>query len=95
MPLTFTHTFEDCSADGTLSIDSDAEPPAQVRAEVDEEGHVWLIANPAGWLHLARVCAELGMSQYEDGYHFHKDSHFDHISGPPEIAFMVERADDA
>jgi hypothetical protein len=95
MAPTFSHTFEDLSDDGMLSIDTAAALPAKVRAEVDEHGNVWLIANREGWLHLAKVCTELGLGSYEDGYHFHQDSHFGDGESKPEISFMVENQDDA
>jgi len=94
MAPTFTHAFEDLSADGMLSIETDAEAPAKIRGEIDKDGNIWIIANPDGWLHLAKVCAELGLANYEDGYHFHKDRLFAHSNGAPEISFMVDSADD-
>lgn len=83
----FTHEFEDGSADGMLSIDTDTSPPAKIKMTVDAEGGFWMSANREGWLHLARVAAELGLGKYEDGYHFHKDEHFSWGTGAPEFSF--------
>ena len=91
MSLIFTHEFEDESADGSLSIHTDAAPPAKIKLEVDAEGSVWIRANSEGWLHLARVCAELGSGAYEHGYHFHKDQDFQWSNGAPEFTFMVDK----
>ena len=54
---------------------------------------MWLSANRTSWLHLARVCAELGMADYEPGYHFHKTFGFKTSdAGGPEISFGVEES---
>ena len=90
MKKLFTHEFVDGSQESGLSIDTDAAPPARIKMKVDKEGGFWLTANSDGWLHLAKVCAELGMGSYEDGYHFHKDENFEWSTGAPEFTFMLE-----
>lgn len=90
MQKTFTHSFEDCSFEGTLSLDTDAVLPAKVRLSVTPDGNFWLVANREGMLHLARVFAELGMGEYENGHHFHKDEQFQWSTGAPEFSFMVQ-----
>jgi hypothetical protein len=36
-------------------------------------GDIWLSANRSGWLHLARICAEMGLhTESANGYHFHR-----------------------
>jgi hypothetical protein len=87
----FIHEFDDCSQDGSLSFDTDAPPGAEIKMEIDEEGGFWLQANAQGWLHLAKVCAELGAGNYEDGYHLHKDTDFQWSTGAPEFTFVVKR----
>jgi len=42
------------------------------------------------WLHLARICAELGTSSYKLGFHFHRDFNFgEPAGGGPEVTFEV------
>jgi len=89
MKKTFTYEFEDLSEDGMLSIETDAQPPVKIKLEIDEEGGFWLGANRDGWLHLAKICAELGLGNYPDGYHFHKDENFSWSTGSPEFTFEV------
>ena len=89
--LQFIHQFKDQSADGCLSIDTDTSGNQRVQVEVDEQGSVWLAANRDGWLHLARICAELGLGSYESGYHFHKTWNFKTSDGSgPEISLGVD-----
>jgi hypothetical protein len=89
--LRFAHEFEDGSPDGMLSIDTDASLPAKIRMSVDAGGGFWMSANREGWLHIARVAAELGLGKFENGYHFHKDESFSWSTGGPEFSF--ERSD--
>ena len=90
MGLKFTHEFDDMSADGMLSIETDALPPAKIKLEVDAEGGFWLTANRDGFLHLARIFAELGLGNYENGFHFHTDENFEWSTGAPEFTFMID-----
>lgn len=89
--LEFIHRFSDCSADGCLSIDARAPSEANLEVSVDSDGNVWLSANRAGWLHFARIAAELGTSQYEPGFHFHMRPDFrDWSSGQrPEVSLEI------
>ena len=89
MRKTFTYEFDDLSEDGMLSIETDVQLPAKIKLEIDEEGGFWLSANRHGWLHLAKVCAELGLGNYPNGYHFHPDKNFAWSTGPPEFTFEV------
>jgi hypothetical protein len=90
MSLKFNHEFDDLSADGMLFTETDLVPPAKVKLEVDEEGGFWLTANREGFIHLARIFAELGLGNYENGYHFHLDENFEFSTGAPEFTFMVD-----
>jgi hypothetical protein len=87
----FTHEFTDGSPEGTLSIDLSPQRDARIQAGSNEKGEVWIDANPKGWLHIARIAAELGMSNYEPGYHFHRDLTFgdSHDEGQPTLSFGV------
>ncbi|MBA2637712.1 MAG: hypothetical protein H0U79_05765 [Solirubrobacterales bacterium] len=89
----FVHQFDDHSATGELSIETNTAGGEHIRVELEEGGKVWLSANPAGWLHLARLCAELGMADYEPGYHFHKTFDFQASDGSgPEISLSVDES---
>ena len=86
----FVHRFEDHSETGELSIKTDATGTERIQVEVNEGGKIWLSANRAGWLHLARICAELGMAAFEPGYHFHKTLDFKASDGSgPEVSLEV------
>jgi hypothetical protein len=86
----FVHAFEDLSSDGMLSLDLDPPPGAVIRIDLEEGGKVWLSANRTGWLHLARICAELGLAEYEPGFHFHRDPRFADSDGSgPEVSFEI------
>jgi len=87
----FVHQFEDGAENGVLSIDTDVTGTVRIQVEISDGDKIWLSANRAGWLHLARICAELGMVDYEPGYHFHKTFDFKASDGSgPEIRFGVE-----
>lgn len=73
-----------------ISFETDVQPPAKISMTIDNEGGFWLTANKDGWQHLARICAELGTANYEDGYHFHVDENFQFSTGAPEFTFMVD-----
>ena len=86
----FLHQFQDGAADGVLSMDTDATETERIQIEISDGDKIWLSANRTGWLHLARVCAELGMADYAPGYHFHKTFDFKISDGSgPEISFEV------
>ena len=86
----FVHRFEDMSQDGVLSVDLDPPDGAVIRIDQESGGKVWVSANPQGWRHLARICAELSGGEYEPGFHFHRDPNFADSDGSgPEISFEV------
>ena len=85
----FVHEFTDHSSDGSLSFIDEPEPPARIKLEIEDEGGCWFSANREGWLHFARIAAEFGLGNYENGYHFHMDENFCGSTGPPEFTFEV------
>lgn len=90
----FQHRFTDGSSNGMLSIETNATGDQKIRIDLEPEGKIWLSANQAGWLHLARICAELGLGAYENGYHFHKDFDFQEGDpGRPEISLGLDDDD--
>jgi hypothetical protein len=89
----FHYRFDDLSP-GALSTDLQPPRGAKIVINIEDGNKVWLSANPAGWLHLARICAELGSNPYELGFHFHRDFNFgDTVEGGPEITFEVGKDD--
>ena len=56
----FHYRFEDLSGVGMLTTDLQPPRGAKIVINIEDGNKVWLSANPAGWLHLARICAELG-----------------------------------
>lgn len=89
MALSFTHN---CAADHTdlsLKVHSHLPPGAVLTFKVAGKD-VWVQANQAGFLHLARVCAELGMLPgFAKGTHFHRTLDWKWGSGSPEVTFEV------
>ncbi len=70
--LTFLHEFEEQPRWGEIS-DELYETPAGARiAFFNAENGIWLTANSEGFLHLARIFAELGTRNFGEGYHFHR-----------------------
>jgi hypothetical protein len=91
--LVFSHEFEDCSAQGSLSFDAEAGGAARLRLAEDDEGQLRLTANREGWLHLACVAAELGRGDYPPGFTLRLDYDFRWgAGGGPEI--VLERSDE-
>ena len=82
----FTHTLTEVDLD-YITFNTDALPPAIVQMSVHENGDFSLIANQAGYLHLARVFAELGLRKFPSGCHFHKDGSFRFHTGGAEFTF--------
>ena len=67
----FVHEFSDGDALGDFQADGNPPKGATIRFELEGE-NLWLSCNRAGWQHLARICAEMGMhSEFEHGTHFH------------------------
>ena len=86
----FKHIFKDLSEDGILSIETNSTNDQKIKIDLEENKKIWISANKEGWLHLARICAELGMGNYEPGYHFHKSFNFqDSSEQEPEISFEI------
>ena len=68
----FVHEFEDDPRLGDFDVDLDPPPEARIQFDLDGKD-IWLSANRAGWLHLACICAEMGLhSEFQPGYHFHR-----------------------
>jgi hypothetical protein len=51
----FEHDFEDDPPRGDFEVNLDAPQGARIRVDSGDDG-VWISANRAGWLHLARKC---------------------------------------
>lgn len=68
----FIHEFEDDPPLGDFDVELDAPEDATIQFELEGD-NIWLSANRKGWLHLARISAEMAMhTQMEAGYHFHR-----------------------
>jgi hypothetical protein len=89
----FAHGFEDDPPRSDFDLDLDAPDGVRIKCDVND-GEIWLSANRAGWLHLAKICAEMALhSQFKPGYHFHRTSDWKDSEGPKhEVSF--ELADD-
>jgi hypothetical protein len=76
-PCKFVHAFEDLSEGGMLSVDLNPPAGAVIQVDLEEGGKVC-------------ICAELGLGQYEPGYHIHRDLRFGESDGSgPEVTFEV------
>lgn len=86
----FVHEFEDDPPHGDFDVDLDPPPDARVQFSIDG-GNIWVSANRSGWLHLARICAEMGLhSQASPGYHFHRAQDWKPSSSSgDEVAFEL------
>jgi hypothetical protein len=87
----FAHEFEDDPPDhGDFDIDLDGPQDARIQFDVNNS-EIWLSANRAGWLHLARICAEMALySQFKPGYHFHRTHDWKDSFGPShEVSFEL------
>ena len=90
----FHHSFEDAGPRRSLSFDAEAAGAARVRIDENDDGQLRVQANGAGWLHLARVCAELGLGSFEPGFTLRLDYDFRWGAGSgPEM--VLERMADA
>jgi len=84
MAKSFTYTFEDESAENTLTFEcSDSE---HLKLNV-EDGVAVLYATKAALNTLARIFAKMSMSDYKDGFHLHVNEDFD--SERPEALRVV------
>jgi hypothetical protein len=57
----FVHEFEDDPPLSDFEVDLDA-----------PQGAIWLSADRAGWLHLARICSEMALHTVSSRDHFHR-----------------------
>jgi hypothetical protein len=92
--MRFEHQFVEEPRYGEIS-DELFETPSEARIEfsINDEG-VWLSANSEGFLHLARIFAELGTRHFEEGYHFHRPEWFKTPSGSEqEVSVEVFNGD--
>ena len=90
----FVYEFEDDPPLSDLAIDLDPPPGASIKFNLDGKD-IWLSANREGWLHLARICAEMGMqSQSKPGYHFHRSYDWGESPEPgQEVSFELSGDD--
>ena len=86
----FAHDFDDDPRLGDFDVELDASKGATIRFDVND-GDIWLSANRAGWLHLARICSEMALhSQFKPGYHFHRTHDWKDSDGPGhEVSFEL------
>jgi hypothetical protein len=89
----FIHEFEDDPVQGDFDVDLDAPTGASIQFNLDGQD-IWLSANRKGWIHLARICAEMAMhTKSKPGYHFHRSYDWkDGLGSGCEVTF--ELADD-
>ncbi|NHQ87863.1 hypothetical protein HA050_17275 [Iodobacter sp. HSC-16F04] len=73
----FSHRVDD-QLDGYIPFNTDTPDGATIFMKVDEAGNFCLSANADGFLHMARICAELALGNFPCGYHFHKNFNFKH-----------------
>lgn len=86
----FVHEFEDDPPHGDFEVDLEAPVGARIRFELEGE-NIWLSADRAGWLHLARICAEMALhSASKPGYHFHRNYDWKATPAPgKEVSFEL------
>ena len=92
----FIHSFEDDPPLGDFEVEHEAPAGGRIEFHLDGED-IWLSANRAGWLHLARICAEMGMHRdFVRGYHFHMTYDWQDGGSPGrEVTFELIGDDDA
>lgn len=90
----FGYEFDDDPKHGDFDVDLNAPPEARIRFDVTD-GDVWVSANRAGCLHLAKICAEMSMhTQFKAGYHFHRTFDWKSSDGTTdEVAFELSSDD--
>jgi len=75
MKKTFNYSFEDESAESTISFDyEDVEEKLNV---VVENGVPVLYGNKSAFLLLAKTFSKLSLGSYKDGFHVHLNTDFD------------------
>jgi hypothetical protein len=86
----FVHEFEDDPPLGDFDIELDAPKGAHILFDLNGRA-IWVSANRAGWLHLARICAEMALhSQNKPGYHSHRMNDWKDSVGPEhEVPFEL------
>jgi len=86
----FVHEFEDDPPQGDFEVDLDVPPGAKIQFDL-EGGNIWVSANRAGWLHLARVCAEMALhTGFKPGYHFHRTRDWAYgLADDQEVSFEL------
>ena len=86
----FRHSVAD--ADECVDVDRpfefDDPPPGSISMSLGEDGF-WLSASREGYLHLARVFAEMGLRDFGGPQHFHVNSEFGPSAEPPEFTFEL------
>ena len=87
--LRFVHEFEDGSPLAELSVSQELPEGAIAGIRVDQKA-VLLYANSEGFLHLARIFAELGTRNLEERYHLHFGPDFEvNGAGPDEVELTI------
>ena len=92
--LKFIHEFEEDPALSDLSVEVTPPNGAVVGVRVDGNA-VLLYANSSGFMHLAKIFAELGVRNLEDEYHFHVGPNFeasDYDHGKELTVMRLDRA---
>lgn len=90
----FLHEFEIDLPVGDLDVDLDPPPNATIRFDLNGT-ELWVAANRAGWLHLARVCAEIALQpNLAPGWHFHRAYDWSESKTPgQEVSFELLSAE--
>ena len=89
--LKFEHVFEDDPPLSDLTVSIAPPKDAIVGVRVDQKA-VLLYANAEGFLHLAKIFAEIGTRDLEEEYHIHVGPDFeDGGCGPDEIELSIMR----
>jgi hypothetical protein len=69
----FVYEFEDDPAQWRMASHLDPPNGAKVLFEIENQREIWISGNRAGWMHLAKICAEMAMrSDLEIGDHIHR-----------------------
>ena len=91
----FVHEFEDEPKRGDFEVGLDSPQGVRIQFKVDGQ-NIWLSANREGWLHLARISAEMGLhSQAIPGYHFHRSFDWKWSADPNrEVTFELQEDHD-
>jgi hypothetical protein len=92
--LKFEHQFVEEPRYGQISDELFETPPeAKIQFSIREDG-IWLWANSQGFLHLARVFAEFGMRDFEEGFHIHYPEWFEKSAGSKqEMTVAIDNGD--